>query len=241
MGFTISGGTIVSEGSNDSRSFKSVLVVNNEVEANKLVGFMLSSSGLDFDVTPSVDEAVRMAASGDYCTVITDTEVGGASGGARLYSELTRAAPEMKGRFIFMTDELTPQTMNFLAEEECEYIGKPFSPSELMKKIVSMKKAKGDADRRSNARFNLKTKCRIKNYMTETATVEDISSSGLKVNYRGRSFTPHEEITLTLKDHDINVTGMVMWSATYSNGNSSAGLRVPTRIPVQAIINVYAC
>jgi signal transduction histidine kinase/CheY-like chemotaxis protein len=126
--------TAISKQSCNDRSAR-ILVVDDEEPIRMFISAALSRSGHFVETTADAGEALAKMDSNSYDVVLTDIRMPGMSG-IELYENIKPRRPELAGRFIFITGDVSDNnTRMFLENNRLSYITKPFGSKALVQKV----------------------------------------------------------------------------------------------------------
>lgn len=235
---------------------KRILVIDDEPAIRMLLSELLSEAGYLVDLAKDGVDAIKQLNTdvNKYELIILDVRMPVMSGIAFCH-EITRRFPGLKGKFLFMTGNLTEDIASFFKENAYTYITKPFTMSGLLSYVNDMMDKKGkpiDAEgitwnyenkKRREERFHWSAYCTvfnkgIYNAMPLTAKTKDISQNGVKISYVGEPLTPKEMVIVNVVSLKLNRDAIVMWSKTVNALNTLAGVRFiePIQLPQAVII-----
>lgn len=85
-------------------------------------------------------------------------------------------------------------------------------------------------DRRAAKRFYWSAECRVfeeDDYNQEffTANIQDISSSGMKIKYRGEGLSPKSMVNIHIMDMNLSIEAKIRWIETKNSSSAVAGLQ----------------
>ncbi len=113
---------------------KQILAVDDESLIRTLLSDILSHADYKVDLASNGEEALQKLEESTYDLVITDISMP-VMDGMELYSKIIKKVPELKNNVLFITGNLDSKVLNFLNENSCKYILKPFNISELLKEV----------------------------------------------------------------------------------------------------------
>jgi PAS domain S-box-containing protein len=115
-----------------------VLVIDDEVAVGRSIALLLAP---DYEVTPvtrAQEALARLAAGERFEAIVCDVMMPEMSG-IDFFDQLTRAAPELVNRLVFLTGgAFTQQARDFLASASRPQLGKPFSERDLRRVIAEV-------------------------------------------------------------------------------------------------------
>ena len=117
---------------------KTVLVVDDEPVIREVLSVILTGKGYEVALAANGSEALEAAAKQHFDLVVSDVLMPSMDG-ITFYKKLVAQAPELEGRFIFLTGAPMADTVAFFEKHHCDYVCKPFAPTELLDKIEGMK------------------------------------------------------------------------------------------------------
>ncbi|MBI5755755.1 MAG: response regulator [Nitrospirae bacterium] len=121
-----------------------ILIVDDEITILNLLKTIVEGMGHEVDTAINAMAAVDKIRDKDYDLIISDIKMP-TMDGKGLYRVVHSLRPDLINRLIFTTgDIVNPETQRFLEESKCNYIMKPFTPTEI-KKIIRDFLASGGA------------------------------------------------------------------------------------------------
>jgi two-component system cell cycle sensor histidine kinase/response regulator CckA len=115
-----------------------VLVIDDEAAVGRSIALLLAP---DYEVTPvtrAQEALARLAAGERFEAIVCDVMMPEMSG-IDFFDQLTRAAPELVDRLVFLTGgAFTQQARDFLASASRPQLGKPFSERDLRRVIAEV-------------------------------------------------------------------------------------------------------
>jgi CheY-like chemotaxis protein len=115
-----------------------ILLVEDEEPIRNLVSKILVQRGHSIDTTGNPGEALAKLETDNYDVIITDVRMPGMSG-MEFYSRVAENSPELAGKFIFLTGDVSDfSTQDFLERNGLPYISKPFTMEVLLQKVESL-------------------------------------------------------------------------------------------------------
>lgn len=230
---------------------RKILVVDDDENIRSLCMEVLSIAGYQVKTASNGAEALDLIKRSRMDMVITDVAMP-ELGGVDLYSQALRDFPALKGRFIFMTGDLTPELESAFTVEELKYLVKPFRIAELLVSVddvlareLSGIYMKNEIGKREEARFTLSADCDVfeeglyrERYIV--SMTENVSRNGIKIVYEGAPFPEGEAVSVYLSVNGLNIHryAKVVWSRPVDAKRSAAGIRFDEPMPVSSIVNV---
>ena len=102
-----------------------VLLIDDDPAILTILKKALSQQDLLLDCAESARRAVQMLARDDYDLILSDIRMPEFDG-KQLFAFLEQHQPHYRGRVVFLTgDTGNPETIKFLEETQCSYLGKP--------------------------------------------------------------------------------------------------------------------
>ena len=112
-----------------------ILVIDDEEPIRKLLSTILGKTGQTVETTGDAKEALVDMDINSYDVVLVDIRMPGMSG-IELYNTVKVKRPELAGRFIFITGDISDEnTKAFLEENELSFLSKPFDQETLNQKV----------------------------------------------------------------------------------------------------------
>lgn len=228
-----------------------ILVVDDDENIRGLCVEVLSVAGYRVRAASNGAEALDLMKRSRIDMVITDVSMPEV-GGIDLYSQALRDFPALKGRFIFMTGDLTPELESAFTVEELKYLVKPFRIAELLLSVddvlareLSGTFMKNEIGKREEARFTLSADCDVfeeglyrERYIV--AMTENVSRNGIKIAYEGVPFPEGAAVSVYLSVNGLSIHryARVVWSRPVDARMSAAGIRFDEPMPVSSIVSV---
>ena len=117
----------------DSRP--AILVIDDEPTIRKSVGRVLERAGYRVRTAATGDEAVALVRSEHFDAAICDLHIPGLSG-LRLCEQIWLAAPDLAGRLILASGDLTGDEVDELVERtRVPPVSKPFTAADLLRAV----------------------------------------------------------------------------------------------------------
>ena len=112
-----------------------ILVVDHEPAVRTTIGRLLERAGYRVRTAATGDEALAFVRREHFDAVVCDVYLTGLSG-ARLCEEIWLAAPELAGRLIVASGELTSDEMDTLVSRTgLPSVRKPFTAADLLRAV----------------------------------------------------------------------------------------------------------
>lgn len=118
-----------------ARKEKRILVVDDELAIRMLLSELLSEAGYYVNAADNGMNAWELLKKADkYDLFILDVNMPQMDG-ISLCRFIMRDFPDMKGRFLFLTANITEEIFSFFKENDCKCIAKPFKMIDLLGQI----------------------------------------------------------------------------------------------------------
>lgn len=111
-----------------------ILVVDDDEFIRAVCLLILTGAGHEVTVTANGVAAMQRLKSAQFDLVLADLEMP-LLDGIGLYNAVLNEYPYLTDRFLFITGRLTPTNQTVLEGWNAEYILKPFSVKELLKRV----------------------------------------------------------------------------------------------------------
>ncbi|HBR17094.1 MAG: hypothetical protein A3G39_10885 [Deltaproteobacteria bacterium RIFCSPLOWO2_12_FULL_43_16] len=237
-----------------ARKEKRILVVDDEAAIRMLLSELLSEAGYSVNEAENGMNAWELLKKTDkYDLFILDVNMPQMDG-ITLCRFIMRDFPDMKGRFLFLTANITEDVFFFLKENDCKYIAKPFKMVDLLGQISVMLAQKEPSvvsagagkmqgqDRRVEERFLWLGDCRIFKDKIYDATplsakIQDISASGITVRYTGKPLAAGNSVTIHIIGLNLRTDAHIVWSKTMNEIETTAGLQFMEPISIPSAIS----
>ncbi|MGI2335256.1 MAG: PAS domain S-box protein [Dehalogenimonas sp.] len=119
-----------------------ILVVDDELTVRAFIKTVLSAAGHIVEECDRPNQVFDRLNSKEFDAILLDIRMPGTSG-TEIYKKLGKTHPEMIGRIIFITGDISDNdTRAFLASHDIPYLTKPFTKIELQNKISDILRSK---------------------------------------------------------------------------------------------------
>jgi PAS domain S-box-containing protein len=120
------------------RPGKAILVVDDESDVAEVLADLLAADGYRVETANDGRQALERLERNAFDLVVSDLRMPELDGPG-LYREVTRAWPEWRDRFVFITgDVLGPQAIEFLEQTGAPSVGKPFDLREVQRVVAQV-------------------------------------------------------------------------------------------------------
>lgn len=117
-----------------------ILIVDDDVDCAQLMKHILDGDG-EIDVVSDGKYALDMIQTKDYDLVVSDVDMPRMDG-ITFYLKATQKRPDLKGKFLFMTGDISPERQTFFQDHGINHYLKPFSVKDIRiaaRKILLLK------------------------------------------------------------------------------------------------------
>ena len=117
-----------------------ILIVDDNVEFTSLLKTILESEG-EVDIAHDGDEGLNKLSGQNYDLVVSDIDMP-ITDGLTFYLKAVKKYPALKGKFLFITGNASPESLAFFKKHGIEYLLKPPMIKEIRisaKKILVLK------------------------------------------------------------------------------------------------------
>lgn len=239
------------ERSMSDKGFKKILIIDDDDTILSLCEEVLHVAGYQVMTASSGFQALDELKKSRFDLIITDINMP-ELGGLDLYSRAVMEFPQLRGRFLFMTGDVTPEAQAVIKSQNIEFILKPFRISELLLSVESAIISslqnvyrKNEIGKRQEGRFDLSAECDIfeeglykQRYLI--AETVNVSCNGIKIVYEGAPMAAESVVSVFININGLSVHryARIIWSKPVDARKSSAGIRFDEPMPVYSIINV---
>jgi DNA-binding response OmpR family regulator len=119
-----------------SGAARAVLIVDEDPAVRRMLTVLLAAGGRRVDTAADAQQAAVLLRGTAYDLVVADARVP-VSAGERFGTYLGREWPRLRGRTIFLTADVRPDTEAWLRGLGCPYFFKPFRIAELKAAIAA--------------------------------------------------------------------------------------------------------
>lgn len=126
-------------GKEAKKHIKRVLAVDDEEVMGYVIQRIVQHLGYEVDWVPSYERALEKIEKEEYDIILSDFRMPTMTG-ERFYREIVHRNHRWAKKLVFITGDLTPQTLAFLDEIHVPVISKPFNIDELqqvLEQIIS--------------------------------------------------------------------------------------------------------
>jgi len=117
------------------RKGRRVLVVDDEELVTMLVEGILEGEGFDADFVTNGEDALSLIRSGEYSFIICDIKMPQMNG-IEFYRRVREMNAGLAGRMLFMTGDVSPETIEFVSSTGNRILAKPFKIDEFRDAIT---------------------------------------------------------------------------------------------------------
>jgi two-component system sensor histidine kinase RpfC len=123
---------------NGDKPRPAILVIDDEPTIRKTVGRLLERAGYRVRTAATGDEAMELVRHEHFDAAICDLHIPGMSG-ATLCEQIWLAAPDLAGRLIVSSGDLTGEGVNELVERAgVPPVSKPFTAADLLRAVEAI-------------------------------------------------------------------------------------------------------
>jgi two-component system NtrC family sensor kinase len=112
-----------------------ILIVEDKAIVSGFLVDLLSDAGYRVDIAPDGRAALDKVEAATYDVILSDVDMPGLDG-PRLYEELTRRHPHLRGRFVLLAGNIERETVRaFIERTAVPCLAKPFNIETVLRAI----------------------------------------------------------------------------------------------------------
>lgn len=119
------------------KHIKRILAVDDEEVMGYVIQRIIQHLGYEVDWVPSYERALEKIENEEYDVILSDFRMP-TMNGERFYNEIVQRNRGWAKKLVFITGDLTPQTLAFLNQVHVPVISKPFKIEELQQVLEQM-------------------------------------------------------------------------------------------------------
>ena len=113
---------------------RTILAIDDDTSILGFIANMLTDYDYEVKTATNGLEGLKMIESARYDLIISDINMP-VMDGIEFYRELVNKTPSMKGRVIFITGNMEPETEKFIQETGARWLSKPLNIAEFLRAI----------------------------------------------------------------------------------------------------------
>ena len=113
---------------------RTILAIDDDTSILGLIANILTDYDYEVKTATNGLEGLKMIESAQYDLIISDINMP-VMDGIEFYRELVNKTPSMKGRVIFVTGNMEPETEKFIQETGARWLSKPLNIAEFLRAI----------------------------------------------------------------------------------------------------------
>ncbi len=113
---------------------RTILAIDDDTSILSLIANILTDYGYEVKTATNGLEGLKLIESAQYDLIISDINMP-VMDGIEFYRKLVNKTPSMKGRVIFVTGNMEPETGKFIQETGARWLSKPLNIAEFLRTI----------------------------------------------------------------------------------------------------------